>query len=271
MACLAGLFYFWFYKSPFMPNDELLFHLLLFVIAVISNLLSAIAGGGAGLIQLPVIIFLGLPFAVALATHKVASVALGVGASFKHLKASTLQLPVSLVVVLGGLPGVILGANSILLLPEDIAKLALGILTVSLGVYSFFKPDLGQHRNEKNRDTRGYFIGALGCFVFGFLNGSLTSGTGLFVTMWTIGWFGFDYKQATAHTLVLVGLFYNSTGAVTLGLQQAIQWSWLPALVLGSLVGGYLGAHLSIVKGNTFIKRIFEFTTIAVGIKLILH
>ena len=78
-----------------MPVDDVWFHILLFVIAVISNLLSAIAGGGAGLIQLPVIIFLGLPFAVALATHKVASVALGIGASIKHLKASTLQLPVS--------------------------------------------------------------------------------------------------------------------------------------------------------------------------------
>ena len=253
-----------------MPVDDVWFHILLFVIAVISNLLSAIAGGGAGLIQLPVIIFLGLPFAVALATHKVASVALGIGASIKHLKASTLQLPVSAVVVLGGLPGVILGANSILLVPEHLAKLALGVLTISLSVYSFFRPNLGQDRKEKNRDWQGYAIGACGCFIFGFLNGSLTSGTGLFVTLWTIAWFGFDYKQATAHTLVLVGLFYNSTGAITLGLQQAIAWPWLPALVLGSLVGGYLGAHLSIVKGNTFIKRIFECTTFAVGIKLMM-
>ena len=254
-----------------MTTETLLFHLLLFLIALIANALSAMAGGGAGLIQLPVLIFLGLPFAVALATHKVASVALGVGASMKHIKASTLQLPVSLAVVMGGLPGVILGANTILLIPEQIAKLALGILTVSLGVYSFFKPELGRQKSVKHRDRLGILIGALGCFFLGFLNGSLTSGTGLFVTLWMIRWFGFDYRQATAHTLVLVGLFYNSTGAMTLGLQQEIQWSWLPALLLGSLLGGYLGAHLSVVKGNDFIKRIFEITTVAVGVKLIHH
>ena len=251
--------------------EELTFQVLLFFIAVVANALSAIAGGGAGLIQLPILIFLGLPFSVALATHKVASVALGVGASIKHLKSSTLLLPVSLAIVLGGLPGVVLGANTILLIPELTAQLALGVLTIGLGVYSLLTPSLGKQASTKHRDKRGLLIGAVVCFALGFLNGSLTSGTGLFVTLWTIRWFGFDYRQATAHTLVLVGLFYNSTGAITLGLQQSIQWDWLPALVLGSLLGGYLGAHLSVVKGNGFIKRLFEVTTIAMGIKLIHH
>jgi len=251
--------------------EDWLFQLLLFVIAVVSNGLSAIAGGGAGLIQLPIIIFLGLPFTVALATHKVASVALGVGASIRHFKTSKLSRNISLVVLLAGMPGVILGANTILLIDEAIAKMSLGILTVGLGIYSFIKPELGQVQTLKNADKKGLLIGSLGIFFFGFLNGSLTSGTGLFVTLWLIRWFGFDYKQAIAHTLVLVGLFWNSTGAITLGIQQSIQWSWLPALIAGSLVGGFLGAHLSIVKGNAFIKRVFEITTIAVGIKLLFH
>ncbi|NRA43083.1 MAG: sulfite exporter TauE/SafE family protein [Pseudomonadales bacterium] len=253
-----------------MPIDEIGFHILLLLLAIISNALSAIAGGGAGLIQLPVIIFLGLPFATALATHKVASVALGVGASIKHWRASSLLWPVSLSVVLGGLPGVILGARSILLIPEDLAKLSLGVLTVALGVYSFLRKSLGQQAEPKRRQCSCYVISGAACFLFGFLNGSLTSGTGLFVTLWLISWFGLDYRQATAHTLVLVGLFYNSTGAITLGMLQSIQWAWLPALIAGSLIGGYLGAHLSIVKGNQFIKRLFEVTTVAVGIKLIL-
>ena len=50
-------------------------------IAIGANALSALAGGGAGLVQLPALILLGLPFSMALATHKVASVALGLGAS----------------------------------------------------------------------------------------------------------------------------------------------------------------------------------------------
>jgi hypothetical protein len=43
----------------------------------------------------------------------------------------------------------------------------------------------------------------------------------------------------------------------------------MPALLVGSLVGGYLGSHVAIAKGNRWIKRAFEITTIAIGIKLI--
>ncbi len=243
----------------------------LFVIAVISNCLSALAGGGAGLIQLPLIIFMGLPFPVALATHKVASVALGIGATLRHIKSSKLQKSISLVIIASGIPGVIIGANAILLVPAEWAKSALGLLTIAIAIYSYYKPELGQQYIEKNRDAKGIIYGAAGIFGFGFLNGSLTSGTGLLVTLWLIRWFGFDYKLAIAHTLVLVGLFWNSTGAITLGLQQEIAWSWIPALITGSLIGGFAGAHLSIIKGNLFIKRIFEITSIAVGVKLLFH
>jgi hypothetical protein len=85
-----------------MTTEDILFQLLLLAIAVASNALSAIAGGGAGLIQLPVLIFLGLPFPIALATHKLASVALGIGASMRHLKSSSLQLSTSLIVIGAG-------------------------------------------------------------------------------------------------------------------------------------------------------------------------
>jgi uncharacterized membrane protein YfcA len=49
-----------------------------------------------------------------------------------------------------------------------------------------------------------------------------------------------------------------------------VKWEWLPALLLGSLLGGYLGAHLAIIKGNRAIKRLFEVVTLLVGIKLII-
>jgi uncharacterized membrane protein YfcA len=41
-------------------------------------------------------------------------------------------------------------------------------------------------------------------------------------------------------------------------------------LLLGSLFGGYLGAHLAIRSGNRWIKRAFELVTLLVGVELIL-
>lgn len=235
-----------------------------------ANAFSAFSGGGAGLIQLPAMIFLGLPFSIALATHKVASVALGLGATIRHWRERHLGRRYITLMLATGLPGVILGANIILKVPDRPAEIALGMLTASLGIYSILKPGLGQDFSPKHQDMKGLMLGGVGLWVIGVLNGSLTSGTGLFATLWLIRWFGMDYRRAVAHTLVLVGLFWNGTGALTLGLLTEIRWDWLPALLLGSLLGGYLGAHLSIIKGNLWIKRGFEAVTLVVGAKLIM-
>lgn len=243
---------------------------ILFAASLIANTFSASAGGGAGLIQLPVLIFLGLPFGVALATHKVASVALGVGATLRHWREGGIQWDISLFLLATGLPGVIVGANVILNIPDRIAEVALGALTISLGLYSWASPSLGKSLVERHRGGPGLWFGGLVLFGLGFLNGSLTSGTGLFVTLWLVRWYGFDYRRAVTYVLILVGLFWNGAGAITLGLLGDIRWSWLPALLAGSLLGGYAGAHLAIVKGNDWIKRSFELVTILVGLKLIL-
>ncbi len=245
-------------------------HLLIFFISLLANIFSALSGGGAGLIQLPVLIFLGLPFGVALATHKVATIALGIGATTRHMRESHLERQFAIFMVVAGLPGVVLGASVILQVPDRSAQVALGVLTMGLGVYSILSPQLGQQHIATHRDRHGYTVGGLVLFMIGILNGSLTSGTGLFVTLWLIRWFGMDYKRAVAYTLVLVGLFWNGAGAITLGLLGEIYWLWLPALLLGSVLGGYLGAHLAIVKGNKLIKRAFEAVTMLIGLKLII-
>lgn len=244
--------------------------IVLFIISFIANTFSAFSGGGAGLLQLPLLIFLGLPFSVALATHKLATVALGIGATIRHFREGNLDWRFSLLVLASGLPGVVLGAMVIVHIPERPAELALGILTLGLGIYSVLNKNLGQQAEIKTLSRTAHFIGLFVLFFIGALNGSLTSGTGLFVTIWLVRWFGLDYKRAVAYTLVLVGLFWNGTGALTLGLQGPIRWDWVPVLLLASALGGYVGAHLAILKGNKWIKRVYEVITFLVGLKLIL-
>lgn len=244
--------------------------IILFLISLVANFFSALAGGGAGLIQLPALIFLGLPFSIALATHKVASVALGIGATIRHLSSSRLERYFALYILAMGIPGVIIGASLILQVPGRWAEIALGVLTMGLGIYSRLSSELGQQLSLKNRDRKGMLIGGLVIFLIGILNGSLTSGTGLFVTLWLVRWFGMDYKMAVAYTLILVGIFWNGSGALTLGMLGEIHWAWLPALLLGSLLGGYLGAHMAIIKGNRLIKVTYEVVTLLVGAKLII-
>ncbi len=243
--------------------------LLLLVVSLVANIFSAFSGGGAGLVQFPVLIFLGLPFGMALATHKVASVALGVGATVRHVREGSLNTALVIRILAFGLPGVVLGATVILDIPDHWAQVALGVFTIGLGLYSIFHRQLGLEARPTNLTTLESFLGGLGLFMIGVLNGSLSSGTGLFCTLWLVRWYGLDYRRAVAYTLILVGMFWNGAGAITLVLLGELKWSWLPVLLIGSLVGGYIGAHWSIIKGNRWIKRVFEGVTIVVGLKLI--
>lgn len=242
----------------------------LFIGSLVANTLASLAGGGAGLLQLPLLLFLGLTFSVGLATHKVASVALGLGAALKHWRSGNLDVKLALYVILAGASGVIIGANLILFVPGPIAEGLLGVLIIMLGLYSRLRKSLGQQAEPKNRHTFGLVLGCLGLSAIGLLNGSLTAGTGLFVTLFLVRWFGLDYKQAVALTLVSVGLFWNGIGAATLALAGAdIYWPWVPALLLGSMLGGYLGAYMADKYSNQLIKVAFELLTLVVGLKLL--
>ena len=99
----------------------------------------------------------------------------------------------------------------------------------------------------------------LGNFIIGVLNGALASGTGLFVTLWLIRWFGLDYKQAVAYTMILVGLFWNGSGALAVNALSppmelaARTYFRLPARRLR----GHSYRHF---KGNAFIKKCLKYS-----------
>ncbi|EGA69533.1 hypothetical protein VISI1226_05541 [Vibrio sinaloensis DSM 21326] len=242
----------------------------LFIGSFISNTLASLSGGGAGLLQFPLLIFFGLPFSVALATHKVASVALGLGAAFTHIKQRSFSYPIAIYLVVVGSVGVVIGANIVLLIPEQFAEKLLGLMILAIGLYSRFKKELGQTESPQHRDRWGFIIGGLGLITIGIINGSLTAGSGLLVTMFLVRWFGFNYKQAVALTLLCVGLFWNGIGGVAIVQAGApVYWPWLPILLIGSFVGGGLGAYLTTRYSNQMIKICFEILTFAVGVKLL--
>lgn len=138
--------------------------------------------------------------------------ALGVGASLRHARERSLNPRLAAFVLVCGLPGWCWGPGWCWPCPK-LCTLLLGLLTIALGLYSLTNPQLGTVSTVRQLDRRGLAIGGAGLFAIGFLNGSLTSGTGLFVTLWLVRWFGLDYGRAVAYTLILVGLFWNGAGA----------------------------------------------------------
>ena len=129
--------------SPINTDFYIYNKVCIFLISFISNTFSAISGGGAGLIQLPALILFGLPYYQALATHKVATVALGLGGSIRNFKNLKNDIYVLWQILFFGTPGVILGASIVKFLSEQYLYLILGIISIILAIYSYHKPDLG--------------------------------------------------------------------------------------------------------------------------------
>ena len=107
-------------------------------------------------------------------------------------------------------------------------------------------------------------------FIIGILNGSISSGTGLLVTILLIKTFGLDFLKAISITFFCVGIFWNASGAIALSQIGVFPLNILIVLLLGSFLGGLLGAHLSNLKGNKIIKKFFTFLCFLVGVSLIL-
>lgn len=244
-------------------------YIFLFLVSIVSNIFSAFSGGGAGVIQLPAILLLfDIAFINALTVHKIATVALGIGATAKFATKIGFDKTLIIQFLLVGIPGVIIGANIIALTNETLARILLGILISSIGIYTIFKKEYGEENRYNNKGNYKVF-GLTLVFISGVLNGSLSAGTGLLFTIILISIYKMDYKNAIAYTLIVVGFFYNSIGAITLGMLTEINWNILPILFIGSLIGGYVGAKLSLSRSNQTIKIIYQIVTISVGISLI--
>jgi len=240
----------------------------IFLISFFSNTFSAISGGGAGLLQLPALILSGVPYYQALASHKLATVALGLGGSLRNYKSLRNDIYVAFQILILGLPGVIFGASIVEFISEKYLYLILGIFSILLAFYSFFKSDLGltSGNNKINLIQKVRFFILI--FLIGILNGSISSGTGLLVTILLIKTFGMDFLRAISLTFLTVGIFWNFTGAILLSKIGSVPLNILILLIIGSFMGGYLGAHLSKLKGNVLIRKTFTIVCLLVGISL---
>ncbi len=242
----------------------------IFLISFFSNTFSAISGGGAGLLQLPALILSGVPYYQALASHKFATVALGIGGSLRNYKSLGNDMSVAWKILTFGLPGVILGASLVEYISENYLYLILGIISILLAFYSFLKPDLGLSSGNKELN----FVQKIRFFIFifliGILNGSISSGTGLLVTILLIKTFEMDFLRAISMTFFTVGIFWNFIGAVFLARIGSVPSNLLIVLIIGSFAGGYLGAHLSKLNGNVLVKKTFTTVCILVGISLLI-
>lgn len=229
---------------------------------------SALAGGGAGLILLPILIISGLPFINALASHKLAVGFIGIGSTFRYARENLIDWRIFWWNALLGAPFVVAGTLFATALDQNLMLLLAGVFILLMAGISWLKKSSGLH-HMPTVGKRQVVIGSLLLIPIAFYSGWISVASGVFTTMLYLYLLRFDQLHATAMTLAANGLVWNAIGAVAHLTLGHIYWEIAPGLVLGAVTGSYLGASLGIKQGNKFLKHIFLLSAVVSGVVLV--
>ncbi len=245
------------------------FHFVLFLAGFIANILAALSGGGAGFVQLPVLLFLGLPFPMALGTHKVAVVALGLGSLASNHKLNNINWQIGRLMLFVGGICVALGSIIVVYISDFWAELILGIITCASAIYNIFKKNFGEQTHPEKYTKFELIVGSIFIGLVGLLSGSFSSGAGLFGIMVLVLWFRLSIKDAIFHSMIFVAFIWNFIGAFTIGSMGQINWEYVPMLTIGAFLGGLSGTKIIKHIKSKNIKKLFITVMFISGFMLI--
>lgn len=235
------------------------------IIGVISGFIGAIAGGG-GLISIPFLLFLGIPPQTTLATNKFGGLGLSTGALFKFVKEKKIIWKYAFLLSSFGFLGSLIGSYVLLTINAVLLQKLIGVLLIILVPTVFFKRNFGIEEKYTSRKRK-----ILGCFLYFFISiiASFFGGLGAITISIVIIFFGLSIIKASATELFSYSVFSLSS-VIIFALNGIIDYKIGIALFLGMLVGGYLGAHIAVKKGNEWVKLVFSAIVIASAIKILL-
>ena len=226
-----------------------------------SGFIDAIAGGG-GLIQTPAML-LSFPN-----TNPVEVVATSKTAAFFGTSTAAIQyrrfiktdpkLLIAMVIpaFIGACFGSLLASH---ISPESF-KSSIFFMMIAIFIYTLLKPDLGKVHAEKHSPKKMMVIGAIAACLIGFYDGLIGPGTGTMLMIALVATMGFAFVGASAIAKV-VNATTNLASIIVVGLRIGIMWKLGLVLAVANLAGGYMGSHMAIKKGSSFIRIFYLIVT----------
>ena len=245
---------------------EIITLLLVFLTGIAAGFFDSTLGAG-GLVSVPSLVFLGLPAQVAIATDRFGTVGQTVAAMFKFGKAKKIVWKYVPVFAIISLLGSFIGANILLNINQEILQKVVGFLMVILLAFIFIKPNIGIRQNKVSKSK--IILGLMIYFLIMVLGGFFGQGTGPLV-FYTLTYFlGFTMIEVLA-TGIIPWFVLSLSSLIVFALSGIIDYRNGIVLLVGMAIGGYLGAHIALKKGNVWLRRLFIAFVIIAAIKLLL-
>jgi uncharacterized protein len=240
--------------------------LVVFIVGFFARLLSNLAGGGAGLIETPLLLMLGIPPKITVATRKFAAIG-GHGVSayqFHKFKKIHWKIAITLAVITA--IATTIGANILLSINEDFLKNFIAIMMLVALPFTFFKKSFGMKRKivSKSKEYFGYVVNF---FIF-IIDSFVGVGGGLLSSLSIIIFMGLTYLEVNAIRRI-TGLTLAIVATIIFAFHGLIDWIVGLSLMIGGILGSYLGANIAIKKGNALVKVVFTIIVVISVIKLL--
>ena len=250
----------------FYAMEEWYHYVLLVVVGFVVGFINTIAGG-ASLISLPVLIFLGLPPSVANGTNRVAiaiQTAIGV-AGFKSKGVST--FPFNIYLGITALIGSVLGAYIAVDIKGETFNRILAIIMIVVVLIIVFKPKISLENLQERVTGKYRWIGMIAFFFIGIYGGFINAGIGFVILLFLHYVHHMTLVRANA-TKVAVVCMYTLAALAVFIYNDKIMWKVGLVLAIGNGLGAWFSSRFSVKKGDGFIKTFLVVMVIAMAIKL---
>lgn len=236
---------------------------LLVATATVAGFIDAIAGGG-GLLTIPALLLANIPPVFALGTNKLQACAGSFTASMTMIKKGLVKPSEMKPAIIGAFVGSALGTIAVQLSPTALLHFLIPIVIAMIGIYTLFAPSLGEIEATPKISERTWQWFASP--AVGFYDGYVGPGTGIFFAIGNVALRGRKIVEATATAKVL-NFSTNFASITFFVLGGKILWSVGFAMMIGQMVGAYLGSHMVVRGGSKFIKPVIVLMCLAMVTK----
>lgn len=245
---------------------EIITLLLVLFVGITAGFFDSVIGAG-GLISIPSLIFLGLPPQIAIATDRFGTIGQTLTALFKFWKARKIVWKYVPILTIIALAGSLIGANILLNINPKILESVVGILILILLPLIFLKRDIGIKQVKTNKSKN--IIGLAIYFFIMIFGGFFGQGTGPMIFYVLTFFLGFTMIEVLA-TGIIPWFVLSISSLVIFALNGIIDYEIGIVLLISMALGGYIGAHMALKKGDLWVKRLFVLFVIIFGMKLLL-
>lgn len=236
---------------------------LLAGVGVLSGFLNVMAGGGS-LLALPVLIFMGLPGNVANGTNRVAIVAQNVSAFTSFFRKGYSELRTMLTLALCAVPGAAMGAYLGTQVSGELFNRILGgLMIVLLILMSRKQRDVAVVENPR-RLVLGHFL----MVAVGFYGGFIQAGVGFILMAVLYRVVGLDLVRVNAYKVFIIGIYTLVALAIFADKGQVL-WLAGASLAVGTTIGGWIGAHFTVKRGEKLIRVILNVVLVVMAVRLL--